>query len=53
LRVSKKDSIWVSFFFNLEPTSKAMNRMANGNSATQSDDPSERANQMIMVSILI
>jgi hypothetical protein len=30
-----------------------MNRMANGSGATQSDDSSERANQMIMVRIFI
>lgn len=30
-----------------------MNRVASGNSATQTDDTSERANQMIMVCILI
>jgi hypothetical protein len=30
-----------------------MNRMTNSNSGTQSDDSTERANQMIMVSILI
>ncbi|CAF1209095.1 unnamed protein product [Rotaria sp. Silwood1] len=32
----------------LEPTNKAMNRMASSSSSTQTDDSSERANQMIM-----
>jgi hypothetical protein len=39
--------------FNSEPTTKAMSRMPNSNSSTQADDSSERANQMIMVSILV
>ncbi|CAF3320796.1 unnamed protein product, partial [Rotaria sp. Silwood2] len=34
-------------------TNKAMNRMASSSSATQADDLSERANQMIMVRIYI
>jgi hypothetical protein len=50
-RISKR--LHSSCFLNLEPTSKALNRMTNSNSGTQSDDPSERANQMIMVSNLI
>jgi hypothetical protein len=32
----------------LEPTNKALSRMVNSNSASQADEPSERANQMIM-----
>ncbi len=43
-----KNHIERVLFVVLEPTDKALNRMANGNSASQ-DEPSERSNQMIMV----
>ena len=36
----------ILFFSHSEPTTKALSRTAN---ATQTDEPSERANQMIMV----
>jgi len=47
--IFKKNEI--DFLFDSEPTSKALNRMVSSNSASQADEPSERANQMIMVRI--
>jgi hypothetical protein len=39
----------IDILFYSEPTNKALSRMVNSNSASQADEPSERANQMIMV----